>query len=372
MLPVAQSVYTSCEKTSSKQTESNTKCLRKTEFIHCCLLGNRLSVCLETAVAANCSSSREETGARLAQPVFGLSGSLPLNAPGCPGTRQGPEPLPAGCDMAVTSPATRSRSCPSPSAARGPERSGLRTRAVPGRWEQERCPGAVSPGALQGCQARQTPPPAANPLPQPLSFLSIGLLSSPTITQGRVQPDHPCATKGCGGGCGLCFKELKPDSASSKVKEEEVPREGCSRLAHRPAAAGAARQPCAPAHPRGRGLREQHRIDSPEDGTPLQGHHKGSAKMPVSQTSKSSHVRGALSLLPWARRWLGVAGAGSPRPVGAQQGEVAAARQGLVGLVPALKVPYGRDLAEQGGIQAAVQPHWRRQVPGPGRSSPLS
>lgn len=67
-----------------------------------------------------------------------------------------------------------------------------------------------------------------------------------------------------------------------------------------------------------------------------------------------------------------MAGAGSPQPVGAQQGEVAAARQGPVGLVPALKVPYGRDLAEQGGIQAAVQPHWRRQVPGPGRSSPLS
>lgn len=103
------------------------------------------------------------------------------------------------------------------------------------RPADQSCARAVGAGAMPwsrlprstpGVPSTTDPSSRCQPLPQPLSFLSIGLLSSPTITQGRVQPDHPCATKGCGGGCGLCFKELKPDSASSKVKEEEVPRLG--------------------------------------------------------------------------------------------------------------------------------------------------
>ena len=174
MLPVAQSVYTSCEKTSSKQTESNTKCLRKTEFIHCCLLWNRLSVCLEAAVAANRSSSGEETGSQAGTArVWPLRG-IATESTRSLSTRQRPEPRPAGCNTAVTSPAMRSRELPVPFCGQGSRarwsaywsctRHRTRAAPAPGWWEQEQCPGSVSSGSPPGALGRTDPHlPAAIP-----------------------------------------------------------------------------------------------------------------------------------------------------------------------------------------------------------------
>lgn len=109
------------------------------------------------------------------------------------------------------------------------------------------------------------------------------------------------------GWCKLCFKELKSDRASSKVKEgEEAPCLGGMLLPHSPPCSSQSSQTaqhnfeaevCRSSTGRG--------AESPEDNVPAQGCHKGSARMPLSQTSKSSHFRGDLSLLPWAQRWLG-------------------------------------------------------------------
>lgn len=85
-------------------------------------------------------------GARLAQPVFGLSGSLPLKAPGSPGTGQRPQPLPTGCDTAVTSPATRSRETPISFCSQGSRVSAFCIRAV----GAGAMPWAISPGSTPG------------------------------------------------------------------------------------------------------------------------------------------------------------------------------------------------------------------------------
>lgn len=154
---------------------------------------------------ANCSSSGEETGSQA-----GTASVWPLWVIATESTRLSWHQAEAGalsCRLQHGShvSSNKERGATHPLLGLGirsmavcaPELCSAWDRAAPApRWrEQERCHGAVSPGNPPEVLRRTDPPsPCCHPLPQPLSFLIIGLLSSPTIAPGRTHPRRPCAT----------------------------------------------------------------------------------------------------------------------------------------------------------------------------------
>lgn len=120
----------------------------------------------------------------------GTAGVWPLEAAGSTG--QGQEPLPAGCDTLVTSPVTRSGSCPPL------PQPGCRVWcSVCGCARHRTCSPTLGGGShgLGHLPREQTAPHLPLPSPsQPPSFPIIHLWSSCTIAPWCFHPSCPCAT----------------------------------------------------------------------------------------------------------------------------------------------------------------------------------